>query len=454
MEKLFKTGKAAKFLGVTTRTLKRWAKSGTFVPVKTAENGYNFYSQSQLMEFKKRDMDVIPLTKNSTGDNSKPMTQMKTYDKTYDTNREIGVTAPFVKMNNEDENQEILINFDHIPPKTMQNREIGVTAPLTENENRDVDPDVTVTSNVTVVQIIPANKMVLPNDKFAKNLFNYSQDEYIIVLENGGEVVEVKKFPKVGEIVSEYEIKLINDYSNTLPLTMFDKVILTACISEWCKGNKVTTPSIIFRHITGNDNSYNIKPSPEMEQAILDSVKKMMCTQVTYEMDSACKHLKYNNGQTFKVTAPILPCQYSTGIAVCGQETKNVIEFYKESPLLTIALAKNKQVLSFEKKLLNVPKQHNSVDSISVKHYVVQRVLEIIKHNLKPSITFDDIFKKCGLIDADKKKKFNVRTEIIELLTCMKNSGDIDSFTLKKEGNKYVSIEFYFSSNKKTGGDI
>ena len=354
-----------------------------------------------------------------------------------------------------------------IPLQTVQNRvknrdterSNGVTAPSDLSKKCDIEEvvnsDVSVVgSNVTVVQIIPSNKLVMPNDKFAKDLFNCSHDEYAIVLQNGGEVVEVKKFPKVGEIVSPYEIKLLGGYSDTLPLTMFDRVVLTACISEWCKGNKVTTPSIIFRHITGNDNGYNIKPSPEMERAILDSVNRMMCTQVTYGMDSACKHLKYNNGQYFKITAPILPCQYSSGIAVCGQETKNVIEFYRESPILSIARAKNKQILSFEKKLLNVPKQHNTIDNISVKHYVVQRVLEIIKHHLTPSITFDDIFKKCNLIDADRRKKSRARTEIIELLTYMKNSGDISSFTLKKEGNKYCSIEFSFPDSSSAVAEI
>ena len=75
MEKFFKSGKAAKLLGVTTRTLKRWAKSGILVPAKTAENGYNFYSKSQLLEFKKGEIGVIPLTKNSAGDTPKPMTR-------------------------------------------------------------------------------------------------------------------------------------------------------------------------------------------------------------------------------------------------------------------------------------------------------------------------------------------------------------------------------------------
>lgn len=445
MVKLYKPSEAAKFLGVSKRTIKYMKKDGRIVPDKVDDTKHIFYSESQLLKIKNGANFVSPSTQNFEGDTSKTVQNCENGAKTVQN----CVTTPFIDVNNEGENQKILAKNANIPPETVQNcvteciNDVTTPSDLSKKCYIDEDSD----SDVSVVKIVPANKLVLPNDKFAKDLFNYSQDEYIVVLENGGEVVEIKKFPKVGEIVSPYEIKLLDGYSDTLPLNVFDKAVLTACISEWCKGNKVTTPSIIYRHITGNDNGYNIKPSPEMELAILDSVNKMMCTQVTYEMDSACKHLKYNDGQYFKITAPILPCQYSSGIAVCGQETKNVIEFYRESPILTIALAKNKQVLTFEKKLLNVPNQHNTVDNISVKHYVIQRVLEIVKHNLTPSITFDDIFKKCNLTDTDRMKKSRIRTEIIELLTCLKNGGDIDSFTLKKDGNKYHSIEFSFTNS-------
>ena len=50
--KLFKTGEAAKFLGVSTKTIKNWRKSGKLTPIKTGENGYCLYADFQLGKIK------------------------------------------------------------------------------------------------------------------------------------------------------------------------------------------------------------------------------------------------------------------------------------------------------------------------------------------------------------------------------------------------------------------
>ena len=46
--KLFKTGEAAKFLGVSAKTIKRWRKSGKLTPIKSGDNGYCLYADFQL----------------------------------------------------------------------------------------------------------------------------------------------------------------------------------------------------------------------------------------------------------------------------------------------------------------------------------------------------------------------------------------------------------------------
>ena len=56
-EKLLKSGEAAKFIGVTSRTLNLWAKNGILIPIKTANNGYNYYSKEQLEKFKNRETE-------------------------------------------------------------------------------------------------------------------------------------------------------------------------------------------------------------------------------------------------------------------------------------------------------------------------------------------------------------------------------------------------------------
>ena len=83
--------------------------------------------------------------------------------------------------------------------------------------------------------------------------------------------------------------------------------------------------------------------------------------------------------------------------------------------------------------------------NISVRHYIIQRVLEIILHKLIPVITFEDVFKKCGFIDANFKKKFQVIHEVIEIFKYLVSGNDIKSFIVNKDSNEYVSIEFSLS---------
>ena len=71
MEKFFKTGKAAKILGVSIRTLKRWAKKGILVPAENSIGGHNFYSESQISEFKNRDINSPDFLQKKAGDTHK-----------------------------------------------------------------------------------------------------------------------------------------------------------------------------------------------------------------------------------------------------------------------------------------------------------------------------------------------------------------------------------------------
>lgn len=461
MEKFFKPSEAAKFLGVSNRTIKYMKKDGRIVPDRVDDTGHIFYSKSHLLKIKNGATDIMPLAKNSAGDTYKTVQNsengaktVQTYDKTASEQALQNVTV--------DGNCDTSEKIDVIPLEMVQNRvtncDIGVVTPLSGNRNCDMAVSETCDTSTKVisVNILPTTKMVVPNDKFCRTFFSLSQKEYDIILANGGAIEECEK-PKIGKIYSEYEVILLDDYSCTIPLNMFDKAVLIACDSEFIAGNKFTTPAIIYRNICGKSNGSKTEPTPDILEAILASVRKMMCTQITYDMSLACKHLKYNNGESFKVTAPVLPCQYTTGIAICGKETENVIEFFRESPIMAIARAKNNQLLTFDKKLLDIPNKYNTIQNISVKHYILHRILEIkLHHDLRRSITFKDVFAKCNLLNADRRKKSRVRQEIFNIMTFLQSVNDISSFVVKKIGNKYHSIEFSFpktdspESSKKT----
>jgi putative resolvase len=49
MNRLIKVGEAAKLLGVTVQTLRRWEKSGQLLPDKKTDGGTRYYDVDRLL---------------------------------------------------------------------------------------------------------------------------------------------------------------------------------------------------------------------------------------------------------------------------------------------------------------------------------------------------------------------------------------------------------------------
>ena len=386
VEMYLKTNEVAKILGVNRKTIQRWAENGILVPAHKTGAGYSLYTRQQIAELCQSATNLLA---SATKCDKSPSIKNRTA-----TNLQSAV---------------------EMQPELKKKRKS--------------------------IRVIPAKMLVMPNDKLTKNLFRCTPEEYLRLFEAGGECVEVKNFSKVGEIITPYWLELIDEYTDKTPLNIFAKAVFTACVSEWIIGNRRTTDGIIFRHITGKPRGSNAQPSPAMKELILYCIRKMMCTVLRVNMTEVCKHLNYNNGEPLILNAPILPCKYVEEV-INGQESRAVIYFYDESPLLTIARVKNNQFLSVEPRLLNISNQSSSSRNISIRHCVIQRVLEIILHKLKPIIRFDYVFQVCGLMNADSKKKYEVIQEVIEIFNYLVSGGDIKSFIVDKDDDKWGSVKF------------
>jgi hypothetical protein len=68
-------------------------------------------------------------------------------------------------------------------------------------------------------------------------------------------ILEKKKYKRYGEVVTVYKISLADGYDNTDPLTEFDYAVLSVCISNFAEGNVHITPAIIYRGLTGKSNT-------------------------------------------------------------------------------------------------------------------------------------------------------------------------------------------------------
>ena len=298
------------------------------------------------------------------------------------------------------------------------------------------------------VQIYPSKILCFPNDIFSKRLFNLGNDDYQQALDERKtlEVVEKKNHRKFGDVITPFRIGVNSNADFTLsePLDQFDFAVLCACISEWQNKNRYTTPAIIYRAVSGKVEVRDADPSKNQLTDILQSVDKLMRTQIGINMTKTCENLKYNGGTAFKVVSAILPCKRVTDTTINGQ-ISTTISFDRESPLWEIAAkVKNHQVLSCDAELLNVPGQQNTRMNVAVKFYVLRRVLEILAHRkqMAPIITFDDVFEKCRLTSASRDKKCDARNVILKFVEHLQNEKLIKSFTLEKKGVSSHAISF------------
>ena len=296
--------------------------------------------------------------------------------------------------------------------------------------------------------IYPSKVRIVPNCKLAKLTANQTDEQYQKLM-NGGRrgVIEKKNHKKYGEIVTKYYITNVDNYDNTDPLTSGDYDVLSVCISEIENGNMCTTVAIILRGLTGKTRrevggTHNGVVNPDQRKSILKSIEKLMSTKIEIDLSETNKKLGYNDGKEEKITSVILPCYYKTE-KINGQIVDDTIYFDRQSPMYIIADQRN-QIIRYDVSLLDVPNQNNTPLVITIKNYVILRVMEIKKHKMTPTITLDDVFKKARISDASKRTKQHARECLEKFFAHLQNKKVIKSYEWTKKGNKFYSVKITF----------
>ena len=169
-----------------------------------------------------------------------------------------------------------------------------------------------------------------------------------------------------------------------------------------------------------------------------------MRLQLTYNMADICEKLNYNGGKPELLVSTLLPSHYIKASTVNGNDA-TTIYFTAEPPLLKIAKLKNEQLLTYDATLLDVPNQQNTPMNIAVKNYVMQRIQEVKLHRLTPTVTFDDVFKKCRIDNAHGEIKRRARETIIAFMNHLKSQSEITNLEITKKGNSFYSVKFTYS---------
>jgi len=308
------------------------------------------------------------------------------------------------------------------------------------------------------VQLYPAKVRVVPNCKLAKITANLTEQKFQKMLDgNNRQIVEKKKHKKKGktssEIVSTYQIINADGYDGTDPLTFFDYSVLSVIDSAQLEGGDCITFAMILRGLTGKTTANgNGNLHPDQRAAIFASVLKLMQTIIKIDNSQANKELGYEGAKI--IHRQILSAHIET-TKINGQVVEDVVCFHRDengktikSPIFEVADQRN-QIIRYDTALLDVPNQNNTPLVITLKNYVMLRVMEIKKHKMTPTITLDDIFKKCR-ITRNTEKTRQIKETIDKFFAHLQAKGVVDSFSWKKQGTKIHGVEFTF---KKTASN-
>lgn len=300
------------------------------------------------------------------------------------------------------------------------------------------------------VQLYPAKVRIVSNCKLAKVTANRTDKQYENLLsgkKNGG-ILEKKKNKKHGDIISTYQITNTEVYGGTDPLSFFDYSVLSICDSTIAEGNGCITFAMILRGLTGKTTENgNGNLHTDQRAAIMESVIKLMQTTIKVDNSKVNEALGYEGEKI--IIRQILSAHIET-TKINGQVVEDVVYFHKDengetikSPFFEVADQRN-QIIRYDTELLDVPNQNNTPLVITLKNYVMLRVMEIKKHKMTPTLTLDDIFKKARITGKDNKTKSRAREYIDEFLKHLQEKSVIKSFEWTKKGNKFYGVRFTF----------
>ena len=227
------------------------------------------------------------------------------------------------------------------------------------------------------------------------------------------------------------------------PLSFRDWFVLSvycaACQKKW----QIITINQICNALTGNRAARQGRKNvtEALEAAVLESVKRMMCTLITIDITETCDAIKKYKTDKTELTDVIMPCKLLKNICVNGQITTAIL-IRDQSPLFYVAELK-KQLLPIGTSFLDVLGQNNTPQVVTLKGYIVYRTTVITKHKLKPAtMTLADLYEKAGA--ESKSQKQDVRRLVADVMNHLKTENLISGWEFVRHGNTFHAIKISY----------
>lgn len=278
-------------------------------------------------------------------------------------------------------------------------------------------------------------KLRVPCDKMSRLPFTFTAEEFIDIVTNNRELGCLEDDKKT---VTPYWLAQCTEYTNLKPLDAFHREVFFVLISAYEQGYRNVSFSMAIDVMTGDKKS---RVHKEQFEAIESAVRTLQNTSITVDLSALFKAMpnyRKNYKGSAHLTGYLLPC-HIVDAELNGQRTI-VIELIAESPLMTVAKIK-KQFFTYDIAPLKIPNQNNTRLGLTVKNWLLRRVMLSKKRGLSKKILFDSFYENCGLEKASRSTKQNARKFLFDTLDAFKAEGTIDGYDVERgTNNAYQSI--------------
>ena len=342
-----------------------------------------------------------------------------------------------------------------------------------EKYNTDDNSDKETKPHMKNVKITRAKTFYSPKDKPTRAIFGLLEDFDNSIFfnqqnqeENGVVRLPVGKTKKGEEVKTSIQInidELLKNDNITLSreLTPFDRAVHDAVISLIVAKNDCFYDNELFRTIAGYSR-YDDRPAPPtIKKAIQESLKKMSLIRVRVNATQEAEKMNYPGLKQLKRAIfenYLLPLK-EVEIEFSNGETVEGYRLLDTPPLYACAGAK-KHMLGCDMQHLKLPETIEATpQAIVIRNYLLEQI-EIMKKSEKKNsgihrnsnIIFDTLYKVLDVQgdkkDNDsivKKRKWQARSTVEELLKAWKESGYILGHESILEGRKITGVAILLS---------
>lgn len=300
-------------------------------------------------------------------------------------------------------------------------------------------------------QLKKLETLLIPIDKLSDVLFDLEKQDAEEIIENR----------KLGITTPIIVTRPKDSNGNDIPTNPFDKLVFWIALSEQKAGNSCVSHTRIFHSLGGGENFAH---ASNVKTAIIESLRKLRLTNLHADLTALISQFKSYKKALEELLGTdigdkqviledsLLPTKTVTA-TINGKISDGVIYFHDFSILLNIAEMK-KQIAYCDPSLLDVPNLRCTVQTLSFKGYLLERILKIKRslasnrkrvQKLNNIILFDSIFSKCGLTDATKWQKQDFRKSISIILDHFASLDLIKSYEFYKKNGKFYSIKILFN---------